>query len=252
MKTIELNEATLLATAESMATTFKKKDVKGAGKMRCLQALCQHFYSKPYEELQKTLFQKDATTSVGNYPHCRVVVLRYTTEITVITLDGEFYTSSYENTDNERSFFVMLEEAATLAGLHKTAYRSVNLPLALTEDDAQDENNIIGLADDLSIFDYKETLYEQLLGNDIRILVDGSRCPYSLDGDMDDHLQETVEEDDDVFDTCIWHAEFTDYAGVGREFFFTLKEIAQAQPTELPNQWKVNYSNACLVEIQVL
>lgn len=250
MKSIELNEAALIATAESLAATFKQKDVKGAGKMRCLQALCQHFYSKPYEELQKTLFASNASSSTTNSPDCRVVLLRYTTEIAVLTLDGEFYTSSYSNTDTERDFEHMTQDAARLATLHKTEYRVVALPEALSEDDAQDENNIIALAQYMHIFDYKETLFEQLMDDDIKILIDGSLCPYTLDGDMNDHLQESIDEDD-VFDTCIWHAEFTDNQGVAREFFFSLEDIAKAKPCSNPKCWLVPYFNDELIKIEI-
>jgi len=258
MNTIELNESTLLSTAQALATTFKNKGVEGAGERRCLQALCQHFYSKPYEELQKTLFsgsevtQGDESLCHSYHSHCRVVILRYTNEISVLTMDGEFVKSFYANTESACDFADIQKKAATMAVLNETSWRTVLLPMALNEDDAQDEANIIELAHTLQIFDFKETLFEQLLGDDIRILIDRSACPCSLDGDMDLHLQEKAEEDDeDTLDTCIWHAEFTDSKGEPREYFFTLKEIAEAKPAALPNRWEVNYEHKGRVEIQV-
>ncbi len=253
MKQIELNEATLLDTAQAVANSFKSKGVKGAGKMRCLQALCQHFYSKPYEELQKTIFSEQ-TLPVSNHSHCRVVILRYTTEMTVLTMDGEFIQSFCEDTYFGNNGFLEAQRVASvMASANSTSWRSVALPLALSEDDAHDESNIVELAHSLQIFDYKKTLFEQLSDDDISILINRNICPYTLNGDMDIDLQESDEHD--VMDTCIWYAETTDKSGKLREYYFTLKEIASAKPAALPNRWTVNYSHdgkeTFAVEIQV-
>jgi hypothetical protein len=241
MKNIELNESTLLSIAQFQADTFKAKGVEGVGKMRCLQSLCQHFYSKPYEELKSTIFANTDTNS-EDHEHCNVVVLRYTTDLTIVAVNGKAE-HAFCNTDYHRYDIKEIEELASqVAKTNNTSWRTVNLPMALHEDDAQGASAVIQLAKDMNVFDHKETLFEQLQEDDITVLINGNVSAYALDGDMDIHLQDESESDEaDTMNTCIWHTETYGKDGDYHEYFLTLKEIANAKPTGERNTWIVNY-----------
>ena len=252
MKNIELNESNLLSIAQFQADTFKAKGIEGVGKMRCLQSLCQHFYSKSYEELKSTIFANTDTSS-DDHEHCNVVVLRYTADLTIVAVNGKAE-HAFCNTDYHRYDIKDIERlAAQVAEINNTSWRTVSLPLALPEEDAQGASAVIQLVDDMNIFDHKKTLFELLQEDDVTILINGNISPYTLDGDMDLHLQEESESDDaDTMNTCVWHTETYGNNGDYHEYFFTLNEIANAKPTSEPNTWVISYEISSEEKVAVI
>jgi hypothetical protein len=253
MPSINIDQEKVQDIARKQAQFLKSRNANGAGYNILLQSLCQALFSMPYEEAQKTILVPDQEPLItyAHYPHCHVVILQYGTEKAVLTLAGKLH-AEY-SIDMNYSINDVELEAATLAQTQKTSWRKVALPMALNEDQSNNSNEIIALAKKMQIFDFKETLFEQLCGNDIRITINKNACPYSLDGDMDYNLQSAIEEEDiDPFVTCIWHAEYNSSHSSDRfEHFFTLGDIASAKPSVLPNRWIVSEIDDEAVEIQV-
>jgi hypothetical protein len=196
MTNITINQETIQKIAKDVAAFLSEKGAKKAGYNRCLQGLSQSLFSKSFEEAQKTdlLAHSEQPLILSRYSHCNVVILQYGVDISIITLNGQPVVSSYGGTYSELPSHNIDQIASSLASRHKTAWRRVALPMALSEEDAKDTINIINLAKRMQIFDFKETLFEQLCGNDLRIMINKSACPYTLDGDMDERLQSAIEQ----------------------------------------------------------
>jgi len=224
MKKITITTDMLKDIAKHNADFLQSHGVDGASYNRLLQAQSQYFFGKPYEAALKTDLVHSQS---ANEDTCRVVLLHFPNHDPILTLDGEYF---YGNSSELLRQLEVRDQAIQLSRTLNTGWREVILPQALSDDDAEDDNNIIGLAAQLGIFDHKETLLEQLMDGK-EVLVHQNKSPYGIDSEMNENLMGAIEEDSNPMDVIVWHVEFHhSLTGEPIECFFTLNDIAKAKP----------------------
>lgn len=195
-----------------------------------LQKLSQAFFSKPFEEIQKTIFNE--SNEVSDNGVSRVFIFHYGGE-SILSVDGCFDISTCEpGADGHKKieFNDLFSEAEKVAKkLNAFPFSEVTLPEILESDWI--EEDVITLAKKIGYFKYQTTLFGLIDSNTTKNFIDGEYVPFSLDGEWEEKMIGEHEEypEEKIGDCFIWSAEVgTNKSPDFKEYFFTFNDICNA------------------------
>jgi hypothetical protein len=195
---------------------------------QCLQLICQSLYSKPYEEIIKTLSDP---LIVIEKTHSRVHILHYGNE-EVITVDGDYVSSRCVGTDMEVSADAFASQAEHLAISKGVSVDRIYLPCILAEDYDSDDC-IIALADRMGYFDYGTSLFDAIENLDGKVFIDDRYCEYGLNADWMDALEQVRDDsegdEEEINDATVMYIE-TQHGMDMYEYAVSFDEMCKAKP----------------------
>lgn len=186
-----------------------------------LQKISQAFFSKPFEEVQKTIFNEVSNVYENLVP--RVFLLDYGSE-NILVVDGDFESATYNGSDQQVDFNQIYDEAKCLAKRMNSKLKQVSLPSVLSDDWQYDD--VIKLAEKMGYFKYDKTFFDIIEETNVRRFIDGEHTNFSLDGDWESQLDDY----DDYGDVIIWSPEIGTNKDLSyKEYFFTFEDICSAK-----------------------
>jgi phosphoribosyl-ATP pyrophosphohydrolase len=207
-----------------------------------LQKISQAFFSKPYEEAKETILTNNKNNTEQSV--AKVFLLHYSSEI-VLTLNGQFYSATHTNLDNEITIEEIQRQAKELAKNHNSFVDNAYLPEIISEDDSFDYADIVLLAESMGNFKYEQTLFDLIENEASKIFIDGEHSHYKLDSEWQTEIVSECE-DNDFEEYLIWHPEVGDNKSHNfKEFYFSFKNIAQAIKKE-DNSWIIRENNGAI------
>ncbi len=205
---------------------------------QALQKVSVILFDKPYEEIKKTLLDKQQEKN-------SVIIVEYGSE-SILTLNGEYVSQCCVGTDMEIPISKLESMAESLACANNTKYHRVFLPVVLK--DSFETEDILSLAKYMGYFN-EQNIFDEIESSDTTIIVNDMLSPYKFDGDWENEIADSVESDEDYRDFCLWHIE-TEKGYDKYEFFISFKELCEAKQIN-NNTWIINYENLDLkVEIK--
>jgi hypothetical protein len=197
-----------------------------------LQKLSQAFFSKPFEEVQKTILseKKELNLIWDNVNRYKMFLISYDNEL-LLVINGELETGTYIHVgdDKEQSHEKVTEIAQEKAKELNSFITKIKLPSILG--DEWNYNEIVNLAEKMGYFKYQTTLFELIDSNTTKNFIDGEYVPFSLDGEWEEKMIGEHEEypEDEIGECFIWNAEVgTNKSPDFKEYFFTFNDICNA------------------------
>lgn len=221
-KALILTEDKIKKSAKRLKNLIENKNYN-----QCLQLISQSFFSKSFEEIKKTLLNDNSKKNQN-----KVFLIHYNNQI-LLTLNNLYILDLNSNI----SINDIYSEANKLAEDYSCLVNKIYLPL-LFGDQVTSADDILSLTKKMGYFDNKETIFDLLNKNNIKIFVNDIHCPYTISEDWHDKCFDEGEE------ACIWFIEMQEGFEY-YEFFITFKELCNAY-TEDYITWFIPYEKYTL------
>lgn len=236
-KGIIMSEFTVqkLKSTNSKLFDFIKNHEGELKQSQLLQYLSQALYSKPYEELKETLPNEKMET-VYILSHGSAFYFAYKSTLTFLV---DFQAASKD---------VLEKSVLTKIKNKKVLFKHYTLPFLnrhgeVVENDKSNFNDALYLATIMGFINKKITLLD-VLDESSLFSINGEVFKYSIDGDWFDKVES------EGIDAVIWHIDFHTSNFEYFEYFFTLKDILEAEQIS-ETSWRINENdkNSYIIEI---